>query len=127
MAVRPVLPVGIIELTTVFLNLLVPRDISSLWGLLGLASTYWSLTMSAIWRIETCKLHSGYRSSASIYNNIRDGLWTKAVPIGLRSVGWPSYEVEAINKYRIAGASDDQIRELVTRLHAKRSELLSGV
>ena len=50
----------------------------------------------AIWRIETCKEHSGYRSTASIYNNIRDGLWTKAVPIGIRSVGWPSHEIEAI-------------------------------
>jgi prophage regulatory protein len=80
--------------------------------------------MSAIWRIETCKEYSGYRSTASIYNNIREGLWTKSVPIGIRSVGWPSDEVEAINKYRIAGASDDQIRELVKRLHDKRSELL---
>lgn len=90
----------------------------------GLHSAYWSLTISAIWRNETCKEHSGYRSTASIYNNIRDGLWTKAVPIGLRIVGWQSDEVEAINNYRIAGASDDQIRELVKRLHAERSELL---
>ena len=80
--------------------------------------------MTAIWRIETCKKHSGYRSTASIYNNIRDGLWTKAVPIGPRSVGWPSNEVEAINIHRIAGATDDQIRELVKQLHAKRGELL---
>jgi prophage regulatory protein len=81
----------------------------------------------AIWRIETCKAHSGYRSTASIYNNIRNGLWTKAVQIGIRSVGWPSDEVEAINNYRIAGASDDQIRALVNRLHAKRGELLREV
>jgi prophage regulatory protein len=83
--------------------------------------------MPAIWRIKFCKDFSGYRSDASIYNNIRDGLWTKAVPIGLRSVGWPADEVEAINNYRIAGATDDQIRELVKRLHAKRSELLCVV
>jgi len=81
----------------------------------------------AIWRIEACKEASGYRSTASIYNNIREGLWTRAVRIGLRSVGWPSEEVEAINNYRIAGASDDQIRELVKRLHAKRTELLMAV
>ena len=80
-----------------------------------------------IWRIEACKQYSGYRSSASIYNNIRAGLWTKPVPIGLRSVGWPSDEVEAINNYRIAGATDEQIRQLVERLHAKRSELLLGI
>jgi prophage regulatory protein len=79
--------------------------------------------MTAIWRIEICKSHSGYKSTASIYNNIRDGLWTKPVRIGPRSVGWPSNEVEAINMHRIAGATDDQIRELVLRLHAKRSEV----
>ena len=80
-----------------------------------------------IWRIETCKEQSGYRSTASIYNNIRDGLWTKPVSIGQRSVGWPSDEVEAINKARIAGANDDQLRQLVMQLHAKRSALLLEV
>ena len=82
--------------------------------------------MSAIWRIETCKQYSGYKSTASIYNNIRDGLWTDPVKIGRRSVGWASDEVEAINNYRIAGASDEQIRGLVTELHAQRKELLNG-
>lgn len=77
----------------------------------------------AIWRIETCKAESGYRSTASIYNLIRDGLWTKPVPIGIRSVGWPSYEIEAINTARISGKSDDQIREMVKVLHKNRTEL----
>jgi prophage regulatory protein len=80
-----------------------------------------------IWRIHTCKQHSGHRSNASIYNLINDGLWTKPVLIGRRSVGWPSEEVEEINKARIAGLSDGQIRELVLRLHAKRAELLATV
>lgn len=77
----------------------------------------------AIWRIEACKAESGYRSNASIYNLIREGLWTRPVPIGQRSVGWPSDEVAAINAARIAGKSDTEIRELVKRLHAKRVEL----
>ena len=81
----------------------------------------------AIWRIETCKAEAGYRSNASIYNLIRDGLWTKPVPIGQRSVGWPDDEVRALNAARIAGKSDDEIRELVDRLHAKRSELLAVI
>ena len=78
-----------------------------------------------IWRIETCKAATGYRSTASIYNNIRDGLWPKAVNIGRRSVGWPSDEIIAINAARVAGQTDDYIRELVKRLHAKRSERIS--
>jgi len=77
-----------------------------------------------IWRIQVVKAATGYRSTASIYNNINAGLWTKPVRIGQRSVGWPSDEVIAVNKARIAGATDEQLRELVIRLHTRRSALL---
>lgn len=77
-----------------------------------------------IWRIQVVKAATGYRSTASIYNNINAGLWTKPVRIGQRSVGWPSDEVIAVNKARVAGATDEQLRELVSRLHAKRTALL---
>jgi prophage regulatory protein len=77
-----------------------------------------------IWRLETAKAATGYRSTASIYNLINKGLWPKPVKINVRSVGWPDGEILAINAARIAGQTDDQIRELVQRLHAKRSELL---
>lgn len=79
----------------------------------------------AIWRIETCKAEAGYRSNASIYQLIREGLWTSPVPIGQRSVGWPDYEVRALCAARIAGKSEDEIRELVRRLHTKRAEMLA--
>jgi len=78
----------------------------------------------AILRMDACKAEAGYRSNASIYNNIRDGLWTRPVAIGPRSSGWPDYEVKAICNARIAGHTDDQIRELVKKLHAKRMELV---
>lgn len=81
----------------------------------------------AIWRIETCKAEAGYRSSASIYNLIRAGLWTKPVHIGPRSVGWPDDEVRALCAARIAAKTDLEIRELVSRLQARRSELLATV
>jgi len=79
----------------------------------------------AIWRIERCKDEAGYRSHASIYGLIRVGLWTLPVKIGERSSGWPSDEVHAINAARIAGQSEEQIRELVKQLHAKRAEKLA--
>ena len=78
----------------------------------------------AIWRIKTCKAEAGYRSNASIYNLIRDGLWTKPVLIGQRSVGWPDAEVRALCEARIAGAGEREIRELVNRLHTRRADLL---
>jgi prophage regulatory protein len=80
-----------------------------------------------ILRLPMVKGKAGHRSDASVYNAIRAGLFTTGVAIGQRAKGWPDYEVDALISARIAGASDDQIRELVTRLHAKRSELLLEV
>ena len=80
----------------------------------------------SILRMPAVKAETGHRSHASIYNAIKAGLFTKAVPIGERSVGWPDYEVKAINQARIAGQSEDAIRALVNRLHAKRIELVQA-
>lgn len=74
----------------------------------------------ALWRIDACKAETGDRSNTSIYNAIRAGLFTNPVAIGRRAVAWPDYEVKAITRARIAGQTDDQIRELVNRLHEKR-------
>ena len=65
----------------------------------------------------------GWRSDASVYNGVRNGTLTTGVAIGQRSRGWPDYEVKAIAAARIAGKSDDEIRDLVLMLHAKRIEL----
>ena len=78
-----------------------------------------------IWRLETCKAATGYRSTASIYQLIKKGLWPKPVNINVRSVGWPDSEILAINAARNAGQTDDQIRDLVKRLHLKRNELIA--
>lgn len=77
----------------------------------------------SIWRMPTIKAETGHRSHASIYTAIKEGLFTKPVAIGQRAVGWPSYEVQSINDARIAGKSEEEIKQLVIRLHAKRTEL----
>lgn len=65
------------------------------------------------------------------YNAIRDGLLTTPVKVGPRAAGIPSHEVEAILTARIGGATDEQIRALVQRLHAQRvtaaAKILAGV
>lgn len=78
-----------------------------------------------IFRIQAVKAEMGWRAHASIYNAINAGLFTKPVSIGQRSVGWPDDEVKALCAARIAGLSDDQIRELVNKLHSKRAERLA--
>ena len=76
-----------------------------------------------ILRLPEIKRVLGHRADASVYNAIRAGLFTTGVAIGQRAKGWPDYEAQAIAAARIAGKSDDQIRELVKVLHAKRFEL----
>ena len=78
----------------------------------------------SILRMPAVKAETGHRSHATIYNAIKAGLFTKPVPIGQRSVGWPDFEVKAINTARISGKTESEIRELVNRLHAKRTALV---
>ena len=80
----------------------------------------------SILRMPAVKAETGHKSHASIYTAIKAGLFTKPVPIGERSVGWPDYEVRAINSARIAGKTEADIRDLVNRLHAKRIELVQA-
>lgn len=80
----------------------------------------------SIIRMPAVKAETGHRSHASIYTAIKAGTFTRPVPIGERSVGWPDYEVKAINSARIAGQTDEQIKALVNRLHAKRIDLVQA-
>ena len=78
----------------------------------------------SILRMPAVKAETGHKSHASIYNAIRAGLFPQPVQIGQRAVGWPDYEVKAINQARIAGKSEGDIRALVQRLHATRTALV---
>ena len=59
-------------------------------------------------------------SRSAHYADIKAGLFPKPVPIGLRAVAHPDYEVDALNAARIAGRSGDEIHALVLRLEAVR-------
>lgn len=60
------------------------------------------------------------RSRSAYYNDVALGLATRPVRIGRRAVATPKHEVDAINAARLAGADDDQVRQLVVELHAAR-------
>ena len=79
-----------------------------------------------ILRLPSVKGRIGHKSDASVYNDIRAGLFTAGVSIGQRAKGWPDYEVDALIAARIAGKTDAEIRELVKVLHAKRTELVAA-
>lgn len=81
----------------------------------------------SILRMSAVKAETGWRSHASVYNAINAGTFVRPVKIGERSVGWPDDEVKAICAARIAGKSEDEIRELVNLLHAKRADRLAAL
>lgn len=61
------------------------------------------------------------KCKSSIYNEISAGLFPPPVKISSRSSAWPSNEVEAITKARIAGVSEKELRALVLKLVAQRN------
>jgi prophage regulatory protein len=58
---------------------------------------------------------------ATFYAKQKAGLICKPVAIGGRARAWPEDELHAINRARVRGASDDEIRDLVRRLEGARA------
>lgn len=81
--------------------------------------------LQTILRLPAAKSESGY-SRSTIYLRIAQGLWTKQVRLGPRCIGWPAHEVAALNAARIAGKTDNEIRELVVKLEAARNAATGG-
>jgi prophage regulatory protein len=73
----------------------------------------------SILRLPAVKTSTGL-SRSTLYLRIKQGLLTKPVSLGGRTVGWPITEVEALNAARIAGKSDAEVRDLVVKLEAAR-------
>ncbi len=74
--------------------------------------------------IQICRLpevlqRTGYRRS-TLYARIRAGEFPRPIALGVRAVGWPSSEVEAVLAARIAGKGASEICELVRKLEAAR-------
>lgn len=78
--------------------------------------------MQRIYRLSAVKVESAL-SRSTIYLRIAQGLWTKPISLGGRAVGWPATEVAILNASRIAGKSDQEIRELVLKLEADRKSV----
>lgn len=68
---------------------------------------------------------SGLKST-SVYALAKTGLMVPPVKLTPRSSAWPEHEIDAINRARIAGKSDDEIRQLVKELLAARSRVDSN-
>jgi prophage regulatory protein len=59
-------------------------------------------------------------SRSTIYLRISERLFPRPILLGPRMVGWRESEIAAVNAARIRGASEDEIRTLVSKLEAAR-------
>ena len=66
-------------------------------------------------------------SRSAFYAKIARGLMVQPVKIGQRASAIPSAEVDALITAKTGGATDDQIRQLVERLHAQRATAAAKV
>ncbi|MBK6650139.1 MAG: transcriptional regulator [Betaproteobacteria bacterium] len=86
-----------------------------------------SIEFKQLIRLPDTKRIFGYRSDASVYQAIKDGLCTHGILISQRSRAWPDSEIKTIVAARIQGKTDDEIRALVEALHEKRKTALSDL
>ena len=75
--------------------------------------------LNTILRISKVIAETGLARS-TIYLRVSQGLWPKPISLGARSIGWPAREVGELNAARIAGKTDDEIRQLVQKLERAR-------
>jgi prophage regulatory protein len=74
--------------------------------------------------IKLIKLHKVMDATgdgrSTHYNKIHKGLMVPPVRLGANSGAYPEHEIAAINVARVAGKTDDEIRQIVTDLIAAR-------
>lgn len=76
-------------------------------------------TGGVMWRTATVCDKFGVVPS-TIFDWAKRGIFVPGVKIGPRAVAFPSDEVDAIRDARVAGASEAEIRTLVSNLIARR-------
>lgn len=59
-------------------------------------------------------------SRSLVYASIRAGTFPPPVKLGRRTCAWPEHEIEAIDRARLASASDEALRQLVAALLCAR-------
>lgn len=78
--------------------------------------------VNALMRVPAVISARGIQKSQH-YLDVQVGLFTPPLKIGKHAVAYPCSEVAALNAARIAGKTDNEIRELVKSLVAARAAI----
>lgn len=74
---------------------------------------------TTILRLPAVLAQSGL-SRSTLYSRISEGLWPPGVSLGPRAVGWPEDEVTAVLSALVAGKTDSEVRDLVSKIQSDR-------
>jgi len=66
-------------------------------------------------------------SRSQHYRTITEGTFTPPVRVGVRCAAWPRHEIDALVAAEIAGATREQLRQLVRQLMAQRSSFMPSL
>ena len=77
-------------------------------------------------RLKKVEARTGLKKSM-VYDLMNKEEFPKSIKIGERAVAWIESEIDAIVAARITDKSDDEIRELVKTLMAKRQQIASEI
>ncbi len=75
-------------------------------------------------RFRTVMQETGKTRSA-LFADIRNGLFPPPYSIGGRAKAFAAHEIEAMNRARMAGLDDDEIRTLIQKLVRERAQLVA--
>lgn len=59
------------------------------------------------------------------YEAVRNGLMVRPIKVGSRATAFPDHELNTIERARIAGLSDAELRRVVDDLHAQRRAVMA--
>lgn len=63
-------------------------------------------------------------STSAIYDRIKLGIFPPNISLGGKAVAWIEEEVHTVINEMVMGATKDELRQLVTKLVAERTELI---
>jgi prophage regulatory protein len=84
-----------------------------------------STSSHTLWRLPRVEAETGLCRSA-VYAHVGQGLLPKPVRISARSIAWPASEIDFLNRARVAGWADSELRDLVATLEAERLTAMDG-
>lgn len=76
--------------------------------------------MNSLLRLPAVMNATG-QTRSTLYLRIKQRLMTPPIKLGERCAAWPADEIAAINAARIAGKTNDELRELVAKLEQQRA------